>query len=147
MSARAALCLVLTGCGAATSTAPTTPTPEPDTCTVAVRVEDAEMDTASEDVVPRMMLTMVRICEHDGTATEVLPIESGVCTPVAPERGSLAAASCWWAGAGSVVEIFRVGDELVARRTSHEEEAPPGEPVEIGRLTLPAGADTTSLGL
>lgn len=142
---------LLSACGGAPTRAgePTAPVAaDPETCMVTVRVEDAgpeDAAAASGDIVPRMTLTVVRICERDGTATLALPTEAGVCTPAAPERGAVAAATCWWAGAGSIVEVMHDGDVLVARRTEYDEETPPGEPVSIGRLQLPPDADVATL--
>lgn len=153
-TSRGALALALawlaSGCGGAGTGAAadhgTTPEPEPEECTVAVRVEDAAgPEVPTEDIAPRMALTVVRICERAGTATLALPVETGVCTPAAPERGAIAAATCWWAGAGAVVEVVRAGGELVVRRTDYDEETPPGAPEEIGRLALPEGARTAAL--
>lgn len=141
---------LLSACGATTRAGGPTATAaaDPETCMVTVRVEDASPEDAaleSADIVPRMTLTVVRICERDGTATLALPTEAGVCTPAAPERGAIAAATCWWAGAGSIVEVMREGDVLVARRTVYDEETPPGDPASIGRLDLPPDAEVATL--
>lgn len=139
------------GCGGAPRPAPVEPTPAPDAelCTIAVRVEDATgssaIDETSEDDLPRQALTVVRICERAGTATLALPTEGGVCQPEDSASGAVAAATCWWAGIGAVIEVRHVGGELVVSRIAFDEESPPGDPVEVGRLALPPGAETVPL--
>lgn len=144
-----ALSIVFLGAcgGAATGAPPPATADDPDSCAVAVRIEELVPEVETDDTVPRMVLTVVRICERDGTATAALPPEAGVCTPEAPERDAIAAATCWWAGAGAVVEVVRVGDELVARRTARDEMAGPGAPEDVARVPLPPDAETHGLGL
>lgn len=128
---------------------PDPPTPRTQ-CTVTLRFED---QTPEEDgpppadpalALPRTRVTLVRICEPGGTATQLVGVETGVCQ-FGSAGDALVRARCWWAGQGSEIEVQRVLRQLVVRRAElHDGELGPMQ--DAGELALPVGAEVHVLG-
>lgn len=118
---RAALpCLLLSllvGCSGDqdVATPPAEPTPPVEPTPAAPAAEDASVTLAGwvfetragKDVDEGTPNTMVIIKAKDGTSFEVGPLY-GECSPT-PIQGTAYALHCWWAGAGSNVEVRSAG--------------------------------------
>jgi hypothetical protein len=130
--------LGLGACGAASPGPATEPTaaPPPRPYAVALRLEEAGED---EQGTPHTRVSLVRISPDGVRTVETLRTEVGACYHQ-PRSGALLAARCWWAGFGAEYEVRRRGDAVVALR-AEVEEIGPGEPAEVARLEVPAGAE------
>lgn len=147
---RTLLVLTLLGCGAsAPSTGGATSGGEeaaPEECTATLRIESIEEAAADEAIeIPRARITAVRHCERSGSSTLAVGTEDGVCTRAASGGDVIAHVSCWWAGAGSEIELVRLGESLVVRRVAVDEMTGPGPAAELGAIGLPEHSELVPL--
>lgn len=121
-------------------------TPPPEQCTATLRVESMDEADASGMEMPRARITAVRHCERSGSTTLEVGVETGICSPAGVYgEGVVAHVTCWWAGAGSEIELVRRGDTLVIRKTAVDEMTGPAAPEELGGLGLPENCDLVPL--
>ncbi len=113
---------------------------------MALRLEDAGTRAGTD--VPETQVVLAVIREADGR-TEAHPVDltTGVCTSAAPPPGVLAAARCWWAGAGAHYALVRVGDALAVRRVRADEQVSDDAPAEVLlRVPLSSAAELVVIG-
>ncbi len=132
VSKSGALALVVTiGCASAPPPRPPEQPPEPPRATLSIRLVDAtEADPASpEEAIPRSTATLIVLHEEGGREEQPLGLLDGACSHAAAEAPDLIVIRCWWAGAGGVLRVRRIGEELVAAFVGSSEsgELPPEE--------------------
>jgi hypothetical protein len=149
-AAWAVMCMgaALSGCGGAAPRGAQEPRDgsERERVAVALRLEDAGTRAGTD--VPETRVSLAVIREADGgTETQRVDVASGVCTSAPPPPGVLAAARCWWAGAGAHYALVRSGAELVVRRVREDEQSPEDAPAEVVlRVPLSAAARVDVIG-
>lgn len=104
---------------------------------VALRFEDAGTD---EHETPYTAVSLVRIAPDGRRTVVALRREMGACFHE-DASGTLAAARCWWAGAGARYVVRREDDAVAAARAEVDEMTGEGPLEEVGRVEVPRDAE------
>jgi len=138
------LLLLAVGCGggAAAVPPPEEPAGEEEGAgpIVAVALRMMDEGTDEETQTPRTRVLLVRIVPDEGRSTREVGTFEGICSSLAPDDDRVVGVRCWWAGFGSLIEVRREGDELVATVRRLDEHTGPGSPEEAVRMSLPEHA-------
>jgi hypothetical protein len=141
---RAIWIVLLAGCGGAGAAGGTTPEAPRRECTAALRFEEPDETAPVIDDRPRTDVSLVLICEGEGTRRVAIGAEVGAC--FGSDAGdALLRARCWWGGDGAILEVRTEDDALVVRRAGIDEEGGAGALEETARLPLPEGAHVQPL--
>ena len=136
------------GCGAPSSEGAVSSTEEGvDRCVLALRFvsDDAEEQLAGDDAhgaadlpppPPTTELSLVRICDRNGSIVSSLGTQAGVCQHAPDTPTALISARCWWPGQPGVsLRVLREGQRVFVVAL---EESASADPVTLGALEVPA---------